>query len=136
MSSIILLQGGTVLYHDDEDQVSALKDTDVLITGNLITKVAKGIEVPADATVIDCKGKIVSPGFIDTHHHVWQTQLKGRHMDEQLLDYLVAGNMQSYNFTPEDMFWGQLSGCLEAIDAGTTYVLDHSHGNYTIEHGK
>lgn len=44
--------------------------------------------------------------------------------------------MQSYNFTPEDMFWGQLAGCLEAIDAGTTYVLDHSHGNYTPEHGE
>jgi hypothetical protein len=47
-----------------------------------------------------------------------------------------AGNMQSFNFTPEDMFWGQLAGCLEAIDAGTTYVLDHSHGNYTPEYGK
>lgn len=46
-----------------------------------------------------------------------------------------VGNMHSYSFTPEDMFWGQLAGCLEAIDAGTTYVLDHSHGNYTPEHG-
>ncbi|OBT75791.1 hypothetical protein VF21_05533 [Pseudogymnoascus sp. 05NY08] len=129
-----ILQGGTVLYHDDEYYVTALKDTDVLVTGNLIAKIAKGIEVPEGATVIDCKGKIVSPGFIDTHHHLWQTQLKGRHMDETLLEYMVAGNMQSYNFTPEDMFWGQLAGCLEAIDAGTTYVLDHSHGNYTPEH--
>ncbi|KFY22972.1 hypothetical protein V493_06186, partial [Pseudogymnoascus sp. VKM F-4281 (FW-2241)] len=134
MTSSILLQGGTVLYHDDEDYVTALKDTDVLVTGNLITEIAKDIDVPDGATVIDCKGKIVSPGFIDTHHHLWQTQLKGRHMDETLLEYMVAGNMQSYNFTPEDMFWGQLAGCLEAIDAGTTYVLDHSHGNYTPEH--
>ncbi|KFY72790.1 hypothetical protein V499_07087 [Pseudogymnoascus sp. VKM F-103] len=134
MTSSILLQGGTVLYHDDGDYVTALGDTDVLVTGNLIAKIATGIEVPLGTTIIDCKGKIVSPGFIDTHHHLWQTQLKGRHMDETLLDYMVAGNMQSYNFTPEDMFWGQLAGCLEAIDAGTTYVLDHSHGNYTPEH--
>ncbi|KFY94427.1 hypothetical protein V500_03275 [Pseudogymnoascus sp. VKM F-4518 (FW-2643)] len=134
MTSSILLQGGTVLYHGDDDYVTTLKETDVLVTGNLISKIGKGIEVPAGATVIDCKGKIVSPGFVDTHHHLWQTQLKGRHMDEALLEYMVAGNMQSYNFTPEDMFWGQLAGCLEAIDAGTTYVLDHSHGNYTPEH--
>ncbi|OBT64844.1 hypothetical protein VE03_06425 [Pseudogymnoascus sp. 23342-1-I1] len=134
MTSSILLQGGTVLYHGDDDYVTALKETDVLVTGNLISNVGRNIEVPKDSTVIDCKGKIVSPGFIDTHHHLWQTQLKGRHMDEALLDYMVAGNMQSYNFTPEDMFWGQLAGCLEAIDAGTTYVLDHSHGNYTPEH--
>jgi hypothetical protein len=47
-----------------------------------------------------------------------------------------TGNMQSYNYTPEDMFWGQLASCLEAIDAGTTYVLDHAHGIYTPEHGQ
>ncbi|KFY63339.1 hypothetical protein V496_04024 [Pseudogymnoascus sp. VKM F-4515 (FW-2607)] len=134
MTSSILLQGGTVLYHGDDDYVTALKDTDILVTGNLVSKIGKDIEAPEGATVIDCKGKIVSPGFIDTHHHLWQTQLKGRHMDETLLGYMLKSNMHSYSFTPEDMFWGQLAGCLEAIDAGTTYVLDHSHGNYTPEH--
>ncbi|KFX86123.1 hypothetical protein O988_09754, partial [Pseudogymnoascus sp. VKM F-3808] len=134
MTSNIVLQGGTVLYHDDDDSVIALKNTDILVTGNLIAKIGTDIEVPSGATVIDCKGKIVSPGFIDTHHHLWQAQLKGRHVDETLLEYVVAGNMQSYNYTPEDMFWGQLASCLEAIDAGTTYVLDHAHGIYTPEH--
>jgi cytosine/adenosine deaminase-related metal-dependent hydrolase len=95
MTSSILLQGGTVLYHDDEDYVTALSDTDVLVTGNLIAKIAKGIEMPQGTMIIDCKGKIVSPGFIDTHHHLWQTQLKGRHMDETLLDYMVAGTVAS-----------------------------------------
>ncbi|KFY95915.1 hypothetical protein V500_02618, partial [Pseudogymnoascus sp. VKM F-4518 (FW-2643)] len=66
---------------------------------------------------------------------MWQTQLKGRHMDETLLEYMASGNPQSFNYTPEDMFWGQLGGCLEAIDAGTTFVLDHSHSIYTAEHG-
>lgn len=95
MTSSILLQGGTVLCHDDEDYVTALSDTDVLVTENLIAKIAKGIEVPEGATVIDCRGKIISPGFIDTHHHLWQTQLKGRHMDETLLEYMLAGTVAS-----------------------------------------
>lgn len=43
--------------------------------------------------------------------------------------------MMSYAYTPDDMYWGQLSGCLEAIHSGTTTVLDHSHGLYTPEHG-
>ncbi|KAL5354533.1 hypothetical protein ACLOAV_000622 [Pseudogymnoascus australis] len=89
MTSSILLQGGTVLYHGDDDYVTALKDTDILVTGNLILKIGKDIEAPEGATVINCKGKIVSPGFIDTHHHLWQTQLKGPHMDETLLGYML-----------------------------------------------
>lgn len=34
------------------------------------------------------------------------------------------------------MYWGQLGGALEAINSGTTFVLDHAHGNQTNEHGK
>jgi cytosine/adenosine deaminase-related metal-dependent hydrolase len=42
----------------------------------------------------------------------------------------------SYAYAPTDIYWGQLSGCLEALNAGTTTVLDHSHAVYTPEHGK
>ncbi|KIW48384.1 uncharacterized protein PV06_00978 [Exophiala oligosperma] len=44
------------------------------------------------------------------------------------------GNMTSYAYTPSDVYWGQLAGCLEAINCGTTLVLDHSHVVYTPEH--
>ena len=42
----------------------------------------------------------------------------------------------SFAYNPEDAYWGQLSGCLEAINAGTTLVLDHAHIAYTPEHGE
>ena len=71
---------------------------------------------------------------IDTHHHVWQTQLKGRFSDDALLDYMPKGNLQSFSYTPEDIFWGQLGGCLEAIDAGITCVVDHAHMTYSPNH--
>lgn len=35
--------------------------------------------------------------------------------------------MQHAHYTPEDVFWGELGGCLEALDAGTTTVVDHAH---------
>lgn len=41
----------------------------------------------------------------------------------------------SYAYTPHDSYLGQLSGCLEALHAGTTTVLDHAHIAYTPEHG-
>lgn len=89
----ILLRGGTILQHNDHDEVEALLDTDVLIEGSHIRKIGKNIKPSPDVGVLDCKGKIISPGFIDTHHHVWQTQLKGRHSDDTLLDYHPKGTI-------------------------------------------
>jgi len=42
--------------------------------------------------------------------------------------------MASFAYTPDDVYWGQLAGCLEALKAGTTTVLDHSHASYTPDH--
>jgi len=89
-SKSILLKGGTVLTHDADDHVHATL-ADVLIDGNIIVKIEKGINSPSGVEIIDCTDKILSPGFIDTHHHVWQTLLKGRHADQLLLDYLPTG---------------------------------------------
>ncbi|KAF4499592.1 5-methylthioadenosine S-adenosylhomocysteine deaminase [Fusarium agapanthi] len=32
--------------------------------------------------------------------------------------------MASHSYKPEDVFWGQLGGCLEALEAGTTTIVD------------
>ena len=86
----MLLQGGTVLTHGANDHVLPIK-ADLLIEGSVITKIEESIQPPSGCEVIDCTDKILSPGFIDTHHHVWQTLLKGRHANELLLDYLPSG---------------------------------------------
>jgi cytosine/adenosine deaminase-related metal-dependent hydrolase len=86
----MLLKGGTVLVHDEEDHVHSLK-ADLLIEGKIISKIEPNISVSASTQIIDCTNKILTPGFIDTHHHVWQTLLKGRHGDDMLLDYFPKG---------------------------------------------
>ncbi|KAF4502234.1 5-methylthioadenosine S-adenosylhomocysteine deaminase [Fusarium agapanthi] len=134
MVARLLLQNGTVLQHDAQDNVIALKNTDILIQGDRIIEIGQGIE-PRHASKIDCDGKIIAPGFINAHHHVWQSQLKGRLGDSTMLDYMLEANLQSFNFTPDDIFWGQLAGCLEALDAGTTCVVDNAHGAFSTEHG-
>lgn len=136
MVGSMLLKNGTVLVHQPDDTVKALPQTDILISGDKITAIGNDLEAPTDTQTIDCTGKIISPGFIDTHHHLWQTQLKGRHADHSLLEYVPSGNMQCYNYTPSDSYYGQLSGALEALDCGTTTVLDHAHGCYTAEHAQ
>lgn len=86
----ILLKGGTVLVHDAQDHVRSIRE-DVLIEGNLIKKIAKDIQSPPGAKIIDCQDKLISPGFVNTHLHTWETQLKGRLGDGLLLDYMVNG---------------------------------------------
>ncbi|TAQ83203.1 hypothetical protein B7494_g8474 [Chlorociboria aeruginascens] len=135
MANSILLSGGTILTHDSKDHVKAIK-ADLLIEGNIIAKIEKGIVASPGTQVIDCTDKILSPGFIDTHHHVWQTLLKGRHANQTLLDYMPAGNFTSSLHDPSDIFWGELGGCLECLDVGTTTVVDHAHMNYSPDHSK
>ncbi|KAF7294550.1 5-methylthioadenosine/S-adenosylhomocysteine deaminase n1 [Mycena indigotica] len=123
----LLLKNGTLILHGEGDCIKFLKE-DLLIVGNKIVDIKPNIEIPESNTVVlDCTGKLVSPGFIDTHHHVWQTQFKGRHTNDTLLTYLPKGNWTGSLCTSEDVFWGQLGGCLESIDGGTTMLVDHAN---------
>ncbi|KAK6515806.1 hypothetical protein TWF281_004396 [Arthrobotrys megalospora] len=132
MSKPLLLKGSTALIHEENDIVVPRK-TDILISGGKIEKIGDSIEV-GDAQIIDCAGKLISPGFVDAHHHCWQTQLKGRHANQMLLEYLPTGNLAAYLFEPNDIYLGELGGLMELIDAGVTTVVDHCHAIYSPEH--
>ncbi|KIW24247.1 uncharacterized protein PV07_09975 [Cladophialophora immunda] len=133
----ILLKNGRVIVHGVDDTAKAIL-ADVLVQGNKITQIEPHIAAPAGADVdlIDCTDKLVAPGFVDTHRHMYTIALRGRHGDDMLNDYLVRGILQSSNYEPNDIFWGQLAGSLECINAGTTTVVDHSHLNYGKEYPK
>jgi cytosine/adenosine deaminase-related metal-dependent hydrolase len=147
----IILRNGTALIHDADNHVVPTK-TDILIEDGKIAKIAENIELPANADIIDCTDKIISPGFIDTHHHGWQTQLKGRHANELFLEYMMTGkelytigpdltlnDIGGYGgafYTAQDAFWGQLAGMLEALAAGTTTIVDHAHNIFSPQHAK
>lgn len=89
----ILLRNATILVPsgNPNDYVTPLREHSLLIQDSKIAEIAPSIEPPVDSTIIDCSDKIISPGFIDTHHHIWQTQLKGRHANQTLLEYLPNG---------------------------------------------
>jgi 5-methylthioadenosine/S-adenosylhomocysteine deaminase len=65
MGDRLLLRGGHVLTVDPE--LGDLPHGDVLIDGDRIAEVAPRVD--ADAEVVDTSGKIVIPGFVDTHRH-------------------------------------------------------------------
>ncbi|GKU06671.1 hypothetical protein FLAG1_09062 [Fusarium langsethiae] len=87
MSCNILLQNGSVIVHDDNNRTQVIDNCDVLISNGVIKQLRKEITPNTDLEVLDCTEKIISPGFVDTHHHLWQTQLKGHGLDNCWLDY-------------------------------------------------
>ncbi len=88
MATNILLRGGTVVLHGDDDRLSSVR-ADVLVEGNAISKIEPSIAAPEGCDVIDCTDKIISPGFVDTHRHMWETALKGLCEDLTCVSYFA-----------------------------------------------
>src|SRR6516165_8074438 len=61
-----IIRGGSVMSLDP--QVGDFPQADVLVEGKTIRAVGPNLQA-GDAAVIDATGRIVIPGFIDTHHH-------------------------------------------------------------------
>ena len=111
-----------------------LRVGDILIIDDRIAPVGTGSEVD-DAEVVDATGMVASPGFVDTHRHVWQSLLRGVAIDWSLFEYMVEmRTMYPVCYDPSDAHLGNYVGALEAINAGVTTVVDHSHLQVTEDH--
>jgi cytosine/adenosine deaminase-related metal-dependent hydrolase len=127
----LLLRDGIVLTLDDA--VGDFAKADVLVERGKI--VAVGPNLHAGGQVVDCSGKILIPGFVDTHRHMWQGLLRSIGPDDLLLDYLQSILMGfALRLTPEEVYLGDLIAALSAMNAGVTTVLDWSHINTTPAH--
>lgn len=78
--------------------------------------------------VVDAKGKFVFPGMISTHSHLFQNMLKGLGRDKLLFDWLDSSVRKAlYRFDGESCYYAALAGCMEAIQSGTTTLLDYMY---------
>ncbi len=128
----LLIRGGTVVSMDPA--IGILPRGDLLIAGDTIREVAPRVDA-ADAEVLDARNAIVSPGFVDTHRHVWQTQLRTAATDWSLFDYFCRmRSVYGSFYSPEDVHLGNYVGALEALHAGITTIVDHSHIMNSPEH--
>ncbi len=127
-TSRILIQGGTVLTLDR--QIGDFATADVLIEGEVIREIRPNLAVD-EAEVIDARGMIVMPGFVDTHRHIWEGILRNIGTDVPLegrTSYITfVLHKLAPALRPEDAYIGNLVSALGAIDAGITTLLDWSH---------
>jgi 5-methylthioadenosine/S-adenosylhomocysteine deaminase len=131
----VLLRNGIVLSMDR--QVGDFAQADVLIENGRIREVRPNIAVASDAAaIVDATDRIILPGFVDTHHHLYQGLLRGILADGLLNpDYRRdISNALTPAYAPADAHAGVLVSALGMIDMGTTTVVDTSQVSHTPEH--
>ncbi|HZN79788.1 MAG TPA: amidohydrolase family protein [Mycobacterium sp.] len=129
-----LLRNAIVLTMDDD--IGDFARGDVLIEDGVISRI--GVDLTADAHVLDCTDKIVLPGFVNSHLHMFQTALRGYWSDALADDYFAQSRTGRdaifHHYTPEDVYWSEFVGALQNLSAGTTTVVDTSQCSYTPAH--
>src|SRR6516165_3350319 len=138
-----VIRGGSVMSLDPN--VGDFPKADVLIEGKKILAVGPNLRA-GDALVIDATGRIVMPGFIDTHHHQFETALRSFLADGVLINDgsgSVAGTTTYYEYIllkfapvyrPQDVYINELFGGLSQLDDGVTTVHDVSQIHHTPQH--
>jgi cytosine/adenosine deaminase-related metal-dependent hydrolase len=118
---------------------------DVLVEGKRILAVGRNLHA-GGADEIDADGRIVMPGFIDTHHHQFETAIRSFLADGLLFNdgqphgainyfqYILGTFAPVYR--PQDVYISELFGSLSQLDAGVTTSHDISQIHYSKEHSE
>jgi len=116
-----------VLTFDAEN--TRIKNGSVLFEGKQILEVGKNIRTNQDTIIIDAKGKIVMPGMVNTHHHLYQTLTRNipETQDIPLFPWLLKLYDIWKKLTPEAVKLGAYVGLGELLKTGCTTSTDHHY---------
>ena len=110
-----ILWNGAILIKDD--RIADLGSTEEL-----------KVKYPAPDHTINASGKVIFPGFIDNHTHLFQTLLKGIGDDMELSDWLSHMMFPAAVYLePEDTYHAAMLGLSEALHSGVTTTVDYMH---------
>lgn len=105
---------------------------DVVIKDNVIAAIGENSAVQQADTVIDAGGKVLLPGFVQTHIHLCQTLFRGRADDLALIDWLRRKIWPLEAAHDENsVYYSALLGLGELIRSGTTTILDMETVHHT-----
>jgi 8-oxoguanine deaminase len=123
MSSLVLKD---CFYVQPAADADGLRGVDILVEGDSIARVARGPTPRADR-VIDCSRHVVVPGFVNTHHHFFQTLTRNLPavQDAKLFDWLVYLYEIWKRIDGEAVYTSSLLAMGELLKTGCTCSTDH-----------
>ncbi|MFI1285635.1 amidohydrolase family protein [Streptomyces sp. NPDC020858] len=108
-----------------EGPLGAVEHADVLMRDGLIAAIGTRLPAPPGTRVIDAAGKLVMPGFVDVHTHLWQSSMRGGCADRDLFGWLADCNRRTFSrITPADMYRFVRLGALDSLQSGVTTLVD------------
>jgi 8-oxoguanine deaminase len=124
--STLLVRNATVVVTMDERR-REIADGAVLVRDNVIEAVGRTADLPSEADrVISGDGKLVLPGLVNTHHHLYQTLTRclPETQDAPLFSWLQTLYPIWAKLTPEAVHVSALVGLAELALTGCTTTLD------------
>jgi 5-methylthioadenosine/S-adenosylhomocysteine deaminase len=129
----MLLTGGTIVTGNDQGEI--LRDAAIVVERDRISRVVSNDAVRSfQGEIIDVRGFVIIPGFVQTHVHLCQTLFRGMADDLLLLDWLKN---KIFPFeaahTAASIYHSTVLGIIELIRSGTTTILDMGSIHYEEE---
>src|SRR4051794_22600960 len=120
----MLLQNGWICPMGDSGEEHP--DGWVLVRDGLVDAVGGGAPPAADE-VVDLGGAVVTPGLVNTHHHLYQTLTRGLAPDATLFEWLVELYPVGEGIDAEMEYAAARCGLAELALSGCTTVFDHHY---------
>ncbi len=123
MAETLIRRAGTILTMDDTRQ--ELSRADILIRDGVIAGIGEGLTTTGET--VDARGCVVTPGLVNTHHHLYQTLTRAvpGGQDALLFGWLRTLYPIWARFGPEEMRVSALTGLAELALSGCTMSSDH-----------
>ena len=120
----ILIRGAAAVVTMDATRREIIGG-DVLIRGGVIAAVGTGLTTTGE--VVQAAGCVVTPGLVNTHHHLYQTLTRAvpGGQDALLFGWLKTLYPIWARFGPEEMFTSAQVGLAELALSGCTLTSDH-----------
>lgn len=125
MSSLMLKNIYSLMKNPDEENLFGY---DIYIENGTVRRIEKGIALSADR-IIDCSSLVVVPGFVNTHHHFYQTLTRNipAVQDTKLFTWLTYLYEIWKNLDADALYWSSLLAMAELAKTGCTATTDHHY---------